>query len=82
MDISEERIRGSKTYDNEKISKRLNLFEIFNENDTRNVVTDTKIVCGNDSINNYDYQSVIYCKKDKSDRLTETNWAGQVIKIC
>ena len=67
MDISEERIRGSKTYDGEKISKRLNLFEIFNENDTRNVVTDTKIVCGNGSINNYDYQSVIYCKKDKSD---------------
>ena len=67
MDISEERIRGSETYDDKRISNRLNLFEIFNENDTRNVVTDTKIVCGNDSINNYDYQSIIHCKKDKND---------------
>ena len=65
MDISEKRIRGSETYDDEKISNRLNLFEIFNENDTRNVVTDTNIVCGNDSIKNY--ESVIHCKKDKSD---------------
>ena len=66
MDISEKRIRGSETYDDEKISIRLNLFEIFNENDTRNVVTNEKIICGNDSINNFDYQSVIHCKKEKN----------------
>ena len=66
MDVDEEKVRGSVTYF-KNITSRRNLFKIFNENNTMNLVTDTKIVCGNDSINNYDYQSVIHCKKDKSD---------------
>ena len=66
MDVDEEKVRGSVTYF-KNITSRRNLFEIFNENNTMNLVTDTKIVCGNNSINNYDYQSVIHCKKDKSD---------------
>ena len=66
MDIDEEKVRGSVTY-LRNVTSRRNLFKIFNENNTMNLVTDTKIVCGNDSINNYDYQSFIHCKKDKSD---------------
>ena len=65
MDISEERIRGSETYDNKRISIRKNFFEIFNENNTMNVVTETTIVCGNSTIS--DPTSIINCKKDEND---------------
>ena len=66
MDISEERIRGSETYDDKKISSRKNFFEIFNENNTMNVVTEKTITCGNITIS--DPTSIINCKKDKNDK--------------
>ena len=65
-DVSENFIRSSANY-NSFVSSRKNLFQYFKANDTRNQVTETQIICGDQKIDRDCYSmnqfSTIECKK-------------------
>ena len=69
-DVSENFIRSSVNY-NSFVSARKNLFQYFKANDTRNQITGTQIICGDQEIDmdctSYDLMSEIECKKEETD---------------
>ena len=69
-DVSENFIRSSVNY-NSFVSARKNLFQYFKANDTRNQVTETQIICGDQKLDMDCYYvnqfSTIECKKEETD---------------
>ena len=72
-DVNENTIRKSVNY-NRFVSARQNLFPYFKANDTMNKVTETQIICGNQSLDkncttNVYRNSKIECKKEETDNI-------------
>ena len=69
-DVSENTIRNTMNYNN-FVSARKNLFPYFKDNDTRNQITGTHIICGNQKVarncDEHTLNSIIECKKEERD---------------